>query len=202
MATLFDFGLLESSTSLFAFILVLVVSYAVLTAFPFLKFSKFNATILSICFGMITLFNPAILNAIKVMVPWFGMMVAFIIFILTALFTLGYTQKDLAKTIQSRDYGMQIKVWIIVISAIIFIAALSSQFAVFTGEDAASDTASQSNQATVTSASGDRIDTTAIEEKGEDALVATLFHPKMLSMIAIMLIAVFAAIFLAQSNKV
>jgi len=152
---------------------------------------------------MLTLFTPPILNAIKIIIPWTGVVVGFIIFMLIALFTLGYTQEDLAKTIASRDYGMQIKVWILVIAGIIFMSALASQFAVFGGGGDAqvtqTDTQTTVNgQATVSS---DRIDESAVGSKGEDALIATIFHPKMLGMISLMLIAIFASVFLASSNK-
>jgi len=210
MASLLDISLLENGSSLFAFILVLVISYALLTSINIFKLSKFNATVAAICFSMLTLFNPAILNSIKVMTPWFGIIIAFIIFLIVALFTLGYTQKDMAKALASKDYGMQIKVWIIVVGGIIFIASIASQFAIFGGGGSEQPIESQqitpeqeyrdSYEATATAqSSGNR---NAVAEKGEDALIATLFHPKMLGMIALMLIAVFASIFLSASNKV
>ena len=201
MATFLDIGLVQQANWLFGFILVFVLVYAILSYKQFLNMSKLTSTTVAICVAFLMLLSPAFLNVITISIPWVTIGIIFIIFVLLTLFTLGVTPEDIKATLDGPSNGSTIKNTVIILIAIIFVAALASQFSVFTGEDTAPAPTQNASQQTHNVNAGQPQQTEGIAGQGQDAVIAILFHPQVLGLLAIMLIAIFATILLSTNVR-
>jgi hypothetical protein len=197
MATFLDIGLATQANWFFAFILVFVLIYALLTQKKMFDMNQMTAVTIAICIAFIMLISPVFLNIIAAAIPWFAIAIIFIIFLLLTLFTIGVTPDDVAKTLSGAQYGSSIKSFIVIIASIILIGAVASQFSVFTGGEAAPTEAEYE----YVNSNGELVQSEAIADKGQDALIAILFHPQVLGLIAIMVIAIFATILLSSNVR-
>jgi magnesium-transporting ATPase (P-type) len=196
MATFLDIGLVQQANWLFAFVLVFVLLYAILSYKKLFDMSKMTASTIAICIAFMMLLSPAFLNIVAAAVPWFAIAIIFIVFLLLTMFTLGVTPEDMTKTLNGPQYGSSIKSFVVIIASIIIIGAIASQFSVFTGGG------SEPSGETIVNANGEIVSQSGdVGGKGQDALIAILFHPQVLGLLAIMVIAIFATILLSSNVR-
>jgi len=198
MATFLDITLLEGFQSIFIFLLIWAVVYGMLSFIqPFGKENKLGLyAFIGFFIALITLFSTPVLTVISVITPWFVAITLFVFFILIVLFTLGYTHDDVHGTLIGDNYKNMIVVWVIVISVIILLAGLG--FVFFTEDQLVVDADGNVVQVVeeVTA-----IPAGEVGEVGPDAFFATLFHPRVLGMIVVMIIGFLAITFLAKGGS-
>lgn len=182
MATVLDLGLLEGFSVLFSFLLVFVIIYGLLSYTKLFGDNQAIHAIIGISFAVLTLFAPKALEAIKVMVPWFILFILAGVMVLLVYKLFGAPDESISWTV--RNFG-GLKWGIFIISIIIIGASVSSVYFVGDGSD--------NSTSLITASEGD------VGGVGEGALLATIFHPKMLGLVVVLLIAVFTISLLSQA---
>lgn len=189
MATpVMDISLLEGFSVIFIMLFVAVVVYAILQSTKSFGSNKGIHVLIAIIIAIMTLFVPKITEVIKLIAPWFVLLFIFIMFVLIAFKMLGVTDEGIAGVLKKR---IDVTYWIIVLSVIILLGGIGKVF--FTGVPG-----QPSNGDGAINASGGG----PIGETGEGAFWATLFHPKVLGMVFVLLIAVFTMMLITQKERV
>lgn len=192
MATFLDIGILSQAQLVFAFVLVWVMTYSILSYTKAFNLDNHLRALIAIFVALITLISPQVLQVITIIVPWFVLMFIFITFVLLAIMIFGVSNKDIADMMAkgAEGSGNTIRYWIIIIGSIILIAALGYVF--FQDEGGVGQTQTTIDPATGVVAEGD------VGTQGQGALFATLFHPRVLGLVFVMLLGLFAVLQLAR----
>ncbi len=189
MATTFlDVGLIKSIEVIFPFILTWVVVFGILEKAQIFGEKKGLHSIIAFVFAVLVIISPAVTGIIRIMAPWFLVIIMLIFFSLLLFKMFGLPDDVLKDLISGKHGNEQLIYWIIVISAIIFLAALGSVF--FAQPLPNADAAAK--------AIGDG---QGVGSVGAGAFFQTMFHPKVLGMVFIMVIATFTIILLAGKPK-
>ncbi|HIH31929.1 TPA: hypothetical protein HA235_04430 [Candidatus Woesearchaeota archaeon] len=187
MATFLDISILGHFTSVFTFLLVFVIIYGMLEVFNvFGEGRRGLHAIIALAMGFIVIFTKSIVTVIQTFTPWFTVLILLIFFILFAVRMFGAGSGDIKAEIMKDGV---IVTWIIVFTVIILLFSLGSGFGQKSLEEGASTTPSTSVNATAPAGS------TATGSFNQN-LYNTLYHPKVLGLVLIMLIAIIAMLFL------
>jgi hypothetical protein len=164
-------------------ILIWAIVYGLLAYVkPFGKNNGLYA-IIGFVVGIIVMLSENALKIINYMIPWFILIFILIVFLVMAYMFLGAREADVLNVL-TRD--KTIVVWILIIFFIIFIASLGKVF--FTKETPIKGEGNISAEMS------------EVGERGEGAFWATLFHPKVLGLIFVLLIAVFTLLLLTEES--
>ncbi len=178
-----DLSLLVSLKRIFPFILVWVVVYALLEWREiFGKDKKGLRSVVAFVIAMIFLISSDASLVVEYMTPWFVIILIFVLLMLMIFKMFGASDEKIKEVIQG---DRTVIYWIIFISFIVFFAALGKVFfttALPGGEDLRE---------------GIGADDSTVSDAGEGAFWQTLFHPKILGTIFILLLAALAIKFLA-----
>jgi len=173
MATPLDFGLLSQFQSIFPFILVFTVTFVILTKMPFFKDSKTFAGIAAFVLAVMSMFSPLAVRSLNLAAPWFVIYFIFLLFILIGIYTLGIEEKAVIDVLKGEKYSF-INILSVTIMLVIVIGSIGKA---------------------VTEQGGFGPG----EEVGQEAeFYKTFFHPKVLGVIFIMLIAFFTIMVLGR----
>ena len=171
MATILDITALESFSLLFSFLFVLVIVFAFLSYSKFLGDNKGIHALIALLISIMTLFSDSVVKAINLMAPWFVLLFVFALFMIMAFKVFGTTDSDIMSVLVNPEYRYIIW-WVVAIGIVIGIGSLTST--VWGGG------------APVYNESATDVGTT-----GASAFWGTIFHPKVLGLILIFLIAMF-----------
>ena len=185
MATPLDIGLLQKFDLIFPFLLILVIGYVVLTRIKIFKENQALAFILSLALAILALFNPIVIKTINMMAPWFVLLFVFMLLVFMAYVAFGIKEDTIIETITKGKYATDFGYWILAIVLIISIGSLTTVISQEEGFIPLTE-----DNATIAQAEG--------EQAG---FWATLFHPKMLGMVLLLLIALFTIQKLSQRVK-
>lgn len=188
MATFLDVVFLEKFGAIFSFLLVFVVLLGILSAMKAFGDNKLLHFIIPFVIAIVVLLSPTAIGMIEYMAPWFVVLFFFITFILIAYKMFGITDEHIVDTVR-KGTGIQWAVFIVGI--VILLAAFSANL----GKAAFPYLEEGKN---VTTVNGEP--SVATEDIGRN-VAATIFHPKVLGMLAILLIAT-AAIGLLGGRKI
>ncbi|MFT4313321.1 MAG: hypothetical protein ACMXYA_02850 [Candidatus Woesearchaeota archaeon] len=189
MAEFIDLTVLVTFAPIFGFILVWSLVYGLLSFSKTIELPQHLRALIAVMIAIITLFVPQIMAALLLAVPWFTLMFVFIIFVLIALMAFGVTREEITKAFWAAEgSGLAVRNGIIIISFIILAGVLG--FVFFGGDSPALDIGA--GNVTIDSSQA------SVDEVGAGALLATIFHPKMLGVIFLMLISLFAVLQLAK----
>ena len=179
MATILDVSLLQSVDVIFPFIFVWALIFALLQKTKFLGVSPAINGLLAAVVGFTVLLFRTVVDIINFMIPWFTVAIIFFVLLILVFQTFGLKDADLATA--AKDKAVY---WTLIgIAIIIAGAAFSSVFGQMMLEQSAGAT--------------DGGETT-LEEGGvatgsfEKNIFSTLFHPKVLGLIVLFGIAIFA----------
>lgn len=175
MVSFLDVGLLQHFSFLFPVFFIFVVVYALLERYKLLGDNKGVHAMVALALAGILLFSKNALNIVTVISPWFIIFIVFMIFTFLLFMLFGVKEKEFLDTIKNNKLAH----WSIIVVAIFMLAAAVGKtfFASAPGD------ASGLGQAFVQG-------TTA--GVGEAAFWLTLFHPKVLGVVFVLLIAMFA----------
>jgi cytosine/uracil/thiamine/allantoin permease len=176
MATPLDVGLLQKFDVIFPFIFVLVIVYALLTRTEWFKEKQFIALVIAFVLGVMTLFSSVAIKTLNRMAPWFILLVIFAILLLLAYSALGIKEESIMKLLTGSEHSETIAWWVIALMLIIGLGSLAS----VVSEEVGFGKLRTGENATIPTG-----------EQETFGFWATLFHPKVLGMILILLIAMF-----------
>lgn len=181
MVTFLDIGLLQYFSVIFPVLLVFAVVFSILTTTKILGDNRAIDALVAVVLALMILLVPDLVDIINFMAPWFVLVFIFLILLLLVYRILGATDKDIAEFVWK---DRPIKWAIFAVGIIIFLAALGTVFGQKIGPYLASE-----GTENVTS---EEIQSGVATGSWEQNLFATLFHPKILGVILIFAIAVFA----------
>ncbi len=176
MATPLDVGLLQKFDVIFPFLFVLVIVYALLARTEWLKEKQAIAFMIAFVLAVMTLFSSIAVKTINRMAPWFILLIIFVVLLLLAYQALGVKEESILNIITGKTYGSTIAYWVLALMLIIGVGSLTS---VVSEEKPFTELAAGEN-ATVIAGQGEQV-----------GFWATLFHPKVLGLALILLIAMF-----------
>jgi hypothetical protein len=189
MATFLDITLLEKFSIIFPFLLVFVVVFGTLSYSKILGNNKALQSFFALILAFFTFFSPTIRIIINRMAPWFVLLFIAILFIIMAFKAYGATDADITNLLHSKRYGSQIVWWILVLAIIIVIGSITLRG----GEKGIRPTSMN-----ITTSEGTTTTTDVTKEKS--VFWDTLLHPKVLGLVAILLIANFTISNLASGG--
>ncbi|MGV8141105.1 MAG: hypothetical protein ACP5NW_01535 [Candidatus Woesearchaeota archaeon] len=192
MATFLDVSIVKSFSSIFTFILVFVIVYGLLEMFKALGDKKQSLhALIAVILGFMVALSPGVTVVLQTFTPWFTMLILVIFFILFAVKLFGVSNEQITGAFNKKS---SILTWILILTAVIILFSLGSGFGQKTLEEG------QYNGTTVSVSSGNE---TAPTDTGSFSqnLYNTLYHPKVLGLILVMLIVVFTMLFLTDADK-
>lgn len=211
MVTFLDIGLLGAVSSIFMIILIFVILYGFLSwRKPFGGNNQGLYALIAFGIAIISMMSEGFITLISVITPWFFTLIFIGFFILFILMMFGLKEKDLiaGKT-------PELRTWVIILTVVILLFGLGAAF----GQTAREATTGPTQEAMVEAPTdttgqpgevyyGDDYEktttttttTTAGEGGFQDDLMATLFHPKVLGLIFILLIGAFSMFLLTRGN--
>ncbi len=180
MATFLETGLLSYFAVIFPALLVFVVVFAILEKTKLLGENKGINGIIAIVCAFLVIASRSIVQVIGFMAPWFVLVFIFLILLLLLYKIMGATDENIANVIL-KDRPIQ---WVLfIVGAIIVIAALSHVFGpkllpITSGENVTAE------------------DTQSFGYKAGQVF----FHPKVLGLLLIFAIAVFAVMLITRES--
>jgi len=198
MATLLDLGLLNYFSVIFPFLLIFVLTYAVLSKTKFLGENNGIYGLIAFCLAMMTIFVPNVVTMINIMTPWLVLLFVFLILSVVALMALGMNFDTVAKYMNA-DWS--VVHWVIfAFVLLIFLGSLASSFSdSLTPYD--SDSTGESYSGSKMSA--EDLTTGQSTDTGDFSgnIAAVIFHPKILGALFLLLVCVFTVAIMASGNK-
>jgi len=147
--------------------------------------------IIAMIVGFLVSMSSGVVAVIQSFTPWFTMLLILIFFILFAVRMFGVSSETITAEITKKS---AIVTWILILTAVILLFSLGSGFGQKTleqGQTGGSTISVQTNATTVPT------DTGSFSQN----LYNTLYHPKVLGLILIMLVVVIAMLFLTDADK-
>ena len=208
MATFLDIGLLGAVSTLFMVILIFVIVYGFLSwRKPFGGENQGLYALVAFGIAIISMTSRGFVTLIMTITPWFFTLIFIGFFILFILMMFGLKEKDLmaGKT-------KELRTWVIILTVIIMLFGLGAAFGQTTLE-AGTGTTPNNNGEPSTGEPGqiyygdDFQETTTTTTTARtasqdfaDNVLATIFHPKVLGMIVILLVGAFAMFLLTKGE--
>ncbi len=183
MATILDIGLFESFNTIFPVLLVFALVFAILQKTNMLGKDKntLNAFI-AILVAFLVLLSKTVINVVNYMTPWFVIVLIFTILLLLLYQTLGVTDKSIGDFVTNDS---TVKWAIFGIGTVILLAALGNELGQNIGPYLSGEVPANLTEGGV-----------ATSDFSQN-ITATLFHPKILGLIFLFTIAIFAVAFLS-----
>ena len=186
MATFLDVGLIQAFDLIFPFLLTFAIVFAILQKTEVLgKSLGINATV-AIAAAFMVLLSSTLIEVINFMVPWFVVAIIFFVLLILIFSMFGAKEASFEKAI--KDQKLQ---WALIgVCLLIALAAFGNVLGqqLLAGRDSVEDV-------NVVNASG--VSTGSFETN----IYSTLFHPKVLGLIVLFAIAVFAIAFLSGTSN-
>lgn len=178
MVTFLDIELLKNFQIIFPFLFIFCITYAVLSYSKILGDNKSISAIIAVALAFMSLFSDIVIETINTAAPWFVLLLIFTVFVLIGFMVLGVREADVVGVLRNPEYSF-INWWIVALVIIIIIGSLSHTMAQkkggyppFTGEGNITE-------------GGDEL------PQQESDFWKTVFHPKILGLFALLMIAVF-----------
>ncbi len=184
MATIIDLTLLQSFDFVWAWLIIFSIVFALFQKFKIVGNSPALSAIIGVVAATLVSISDAARQIINFMIPWFSVVIVFFILLLLVFMVFGAKEGEISALVHN-------KYIVIILLAVVGTIAGVAFFNVF-GQDLTS-ASFPDGSTNVTAASGD----VASPNVGQ-SLVSTLFHPKVLGLIILFGIAIFAILFLTE----
>lgn len=190
MATFLDISILGHFTSVFTFLLVFVILFGMLEVFKlFGDGHRGLHAMIALAIGFIVIFSSGVVTVIQTFTPWFVIVILLIFFILFAVRMFGVSAAEVTQGFHNNSV---ILTFILIFAAIIILFSLGAGFGQNSLDQGAQPgTAVNTTNVTVNPGS------TSTNNFSQN-LYNTIYNPKVLGLILIMLIAVIAMLFLTS----
>lgn len=201
MATFLDVGLLEHFGVIFVILLIFLILFGLLEYIKaFGEAKKGLHAIIALVVALLFLVSKIATNMVKMMVPWFMVLAIFLFFTMFLIRMFGVKEKHMIELIKDPN----IHPWIIIFVVLILLLSLGNAFGqslLERGEAVKIPTNYSAQEPGIglePTASGITSTTTTSFTTN---LLNTLRHPKVLGMLFVFLVAMFALIFLTKPIK-
>jgi len=191
MATFLDISIIQNFSAIFTFILIFVIIYGLLESFKVFGDGKRGShALIAVIIGFLVSMSSGVTAVIQTFTPWFTILIIVIFFILFGVRMFGVDSGTITKAFMNNK---SILTWIIILSAVILLFSLGSGFG---------QTALDQGQKGGTAISNTTGNVTTPTDTGSFSqnLYNTLYHPKILGLILIMLVVVIAMLLLTDPD--
>ena len=182
MATPLDITALKQFQGIFPFLFVLVIVYAVLARTDWFKDKQGIAALIAFLAAIMTLVSNVAMKTINLMAPWFVLLVLFIVLTLLTYMVLGFKPEEIVTFIKEGHFAAGTFVMVLLL-----IIGLGSLMAVLNEELGGLEKLQSGNM----SVAG------APDNYG---FWQTIFHPKVLGLAMVMLIALFTIKYMTSNE--
>ncbi|MFH1212156.1 MAG: hypothetical protein V1659_04500 [Candidatus Woesearchaeota archaeon] len=203
MATFLDVGLVKHAASVFTFILVFVIMYGLMEYKEmFGRDRRSLRGLIAFSVALFVLISPGSSAFIQFITPWFFVLVLIAFLILLVMFMFGEDEAHIKQVVREKEIFWYVFVFIVIIvlfglGNVFGQGLLSKQPGTADGENASvSETGDTSDAGMIGAAANGKLSPASTSY--QQNVVATLFHPKILGFILIMIVALFAIMFLTQ----
>ncbi len=182
MATILDLGLLQSFDIIFPVILIFALVFAILQKTKVVGDSLGINSIIAVAVAFMALLSDNVIQIVKFIVPWFTIAIIFFLLIILVFQVFGAKESDIFNYVKGdKSIG-----WVIIGVGIVIIFAA---FANVLGQqltEASLQSAGSGNTTIATTSEG------VATGNFQQNIYSTLFHPKVLGLLILFGIAVFA----------
>lgn len=185
MATPLDIGILNNIQIIFPFLLVVVFSIAALSRIPVFKEKMALTGVVAFVLGILAITSPIVIKTINLMSPWFVLLIIFAVFVLLAYQSFGIEEKTIVGVLTDKEYGTLFSYWMLAIVLMIALGSLATVLA----EEGGGIPGPGAPGTNVPQQAVTAVNDTTVGQSG--AFWNTLFHPKVLGLALILLIAMF-----------
>ena len=197
MATFLDVSILGHFTSIFTFLLVFVIVFGLLSMFKMFGEGHTGLySIIALCIGFLVIFSSGVVTVLQTFLPWFTMLIIIVFLLIFASRMFGLSEGDVKAGFYSNPSFMT---WILIFSAFILLFSLGAGFGQQTLEQGQGVNLSSSQAAVTTTNTTAQPGSTATLSFSQN-LYNTLYNPKVLGMILILLIVILAMLFLTTKE--
>jgi|SRR3989338_36324 len=188
MATFLDLSLLQGFSFIFPVLVVFSFVFAILQKFKILGDKAGINAIVAVAASFLVLLSETARQMIEFMIPWFAVLIIFFVLLMLVFMVFGAKEATFEHALHNNAV-----VWTIIgIIIVIMLAAFGNVFGQsLTSKSFAAGTAPAN--ATSGTYSGSPVATPSYEQN----LYATLFHPKVLGVIILFAICIFAILLLS-----
>jgi hypothetical protein len=182
MASVLDLGLIGQFSDIFSLIFIFLIVYSVLEVTKVLGQNRGVHSLVALMIALVCAINPNVLSVISNMSPWFVLLIVFILFLMVSATFAGFSQDNVLAALGGKPGGA---FWIIIISILILAMVLGNVFGqtFLQGSTGGNETSVNGNDNGDVSTGGGSF---------QNNLSNTLFHPKVLGLLLVFLIASFA----------
>jgi len=188
MATFLDIGLLQHFQVIFPFLLVFIGSYALLLKLKIVSEDKGINAIIALALAAMTLLSDSAVQLITTASPWFVVLFMFIMFFIVVFRFTGVSE-DSMKNVMNRDWDAPH--WIILVLVILIVLGSAG---IVLGPDLLKVREQPSSQTQLNASQGET-------EDFNQNIINVAFHPKVVGLFALLLIAMFAIRTLAYGKE-
>lgn len=188
MVIFLDVSLLKPFDIIFPAVLVFALVFALLQKTKAITESNWINAVVAAVVSFLLLLSESAVQIIKFIIPWFVVLIIFIVLLLLIFQIFGATEKNFINAL-TKDSAIR---WTILGVAIVIIFAA---FGSVLGQSVGPYLSEQGGNATV--AGGTSVATGSFSQN----ITATLFHPKVLGLMILFGIMIFAIILLTGSEK-
>jgi len=182
MASVLDLGLIGQFSDIFSLIFIFLIVYSVLEVTKVLGQNRGVHSLVALMIALVCAINPNVLSVISNMSPWFVLLIVFILFLMVSATFAGFSQDNVLAALGGKPGGA---FWIIIVSILILAMVLGNVFGqtFLQGSTGGNETSVNGNDNGDVSTGGGSF---------QNNLSNTLFHPKVLGLLLVFLIASFA----------
>jgi hypothetical protein len=183
MATFLDVGLIQAFDVIFPVLLVFALMFALLQKTKVVGESVGINAIIAVAVAFMILLSDTLMQMINFMVPWFVVVIIFFILLILIFQMFGAKEADLASAVKDKAVY-----WTIIgIGIVILLAAFGNVL----GQSFTEQAFQPGENTTINDGTG------VASSSFEDSITATFFHPKVLGLVIMFAIAIFAVAFLS-----
>lgn len=191
MATLLDMGFFSHFAPIFAFLLVFCIVFAILESKKILGDHRGINSLVAFCVASLFVLSGFAIRIVSLAAPYFVVLFIFVLFVVMSVTIFGFDLDRIMKTVASPDYNY-ILYFVVIFGLVIILIVLGQSF----GQSLLSGPADAQAPAVNLSYTGNVSSTNNYEQN----LWNTVFHPKVLGLIFVLIIASFAMRLLAQKT--
>lgn len=199
MATFLDVGLLEHFGVIFVILLIFLIVFGLLEYIKAFGAEKKGLhAIIALVVALLFLVSKIATNMVKMMVPWFMVIAIFLFFTMFLIRMFAVKEKHMLELIKDPN----VYPWVIILVALVLFISLGNAFGqslLERGEGAQTPTNYSAQEPGLEPAAPGTTSTTTTSFTTN--LLNTLRHPKILGLLFVFLIGLFAIIFLTKPTK-
>ncbi len=186
MATFLDLGILSAVQVVFPFLLILVFCWATLMRVPVFKEKPAWAITVAVVLAFMGVLSPITVKTISLMSPWFVLVMVFGVLAILAYQSMGIKDETILKVLTGENFGGDYALWMLGVILVIGLGSLLTVIGEQRGGVPGPGAQGNTTGAKVVYAESQ-------SPSGQSgAFFNTIFHPKVLGMAAMLIIAAIA----------